>query len=675
MNKNTKTKKAPPAKIGKNPSEVRFQRELEAEINQRTAELARTNELLEIVFSSIDLCIAYMDEEFNFLRVNRAYAEADGREPEFYVGKNHFDLFPSEENERIFRKVVESGKSYSVYAKSFEYTGHPERGVTYWDWSLQPVLDPDGSVVGTVLSLVDVSERMQAWELVRRDEALLQTVFETLPVGVWLADKDGRIYLGNPAGQKIWEGAKYVGIDQFKEFKGRWVETGKPIEPEEWAIARAVRKGETSIREEIEIECFDGSHKTILNSAVPIKDEKQEIIGAFIVNEDITERKRVEQNLRQMQKMEALGTLAGGIAHDFNNILMPIMVNAEMALFDTPEASPLHNNLRQILAAAKRGKDLVNQIVTFSRKEKQEIKTIELGPIAKEAIEFLRLSIPENIEIREKIETVSDSIRADPTKIHQVLMNLFTNSIQAMREKGGVLEISLSSIETDPGMIKKYPDLKEGIYARLTVSDTGCGMTKDVKERIFDPFFTTHKPGEGIGMGLAVVHGIVHNLRGAVTVYSEPDQGSTFNIFFPLVQTELMSEANLSESLPTGTERILLVEDETDQLQSVRDMLERLGYAVTARAEGQEALDSFRENPQAFDLIITDQTMPNITGEKLARSIFEIRPEIPVILCTGFSELIDAARAKIMGFSEFLMKPFSVREMAIAIRRVLDREK
>jgi PAS domain S-box-containing protein len=273
--------------------------ELEMRVQLRTAELVKANELLEGMFSSINTMIAYMDKDFNFIRVNRAYAEADERNPEFYIGKNHFVLFPNEENEQTFRKVVETGEPNSVYAKPFEYAEHPERGVTYWDWSLQPVKEPDGSVGGVVLSLVNVTERIRAEESVRRNEVLLRTVFETLPVGVWLADKEGHIVHGNPAGQEIWAGARYVGIDQFGEYKGWWVETGKQIEPEEWAVARAVRRGETSINEEIEIECFDGSHKIILNSAVPIRDEKEEIIGAFIVNQDITERKRTEERLRE----------------------------------------------------------------------------------------------------------------------------------------------------------------------------------------------------------------------------------------------------------------------------------------------------------------------------------------------------------------------------------------
>ena len=260
----------------------------------------------------------------------------------------------------------------------------------------------NGEVQGVFAAARDITERKRAEEALKEREALLRTIFETLPLGVWITDKQGRIIDGNQAGQQIWAGARYVGIDQFGEYKGWWLDTGKRIEPEEWAVARAVRKGETSINEEIEIECFDGSHKIILNSAVPIRNERQEILGAFIVNEDITDRKRAEKNLQQTQKMEALGTLAGGVAHDFNNILMPITINTELALLDTPEGSPLRQYLQPVLDAAKRGKDLVGQIITFSRQKEAERKPVKVGPIVREAIQFLRSSLPKNIEIRER---------------------------------------------------------------------------------------------------------------------------------------------------------------------------------------------------------------------------------------------------------------------------------
>ena len=283
--------------------------ELETRVQERTAELSRASELLERIFSSTGVMIAYLDRDFNFIRVNRAYAEADERPPGFFVGKNHFDLFPNEENEFIFRRVVETGEPHFAHQKPFHYAAHPDRGVTYWDWSLHPVKEPEGKVSGVVLSLIDVTDRIRAQDKLRQNEELLRNVMELLPVGVWITDHQGRIVQGNPAGYRIWAGARYVGVDRFAEYKGWWLSTGKQIAPDDWAAARAISKGETSINEEVEIECFDKTHKIILNSALPIRNVKQKIVGAIIVNQDITERKQTEMTLlRSEQQLKLLSS-------------------------------------------------------------------------------------------------------------------------------------------------------------------------------------------------------------------------------------------------------------------------------------------------------------------------------------------------------------------------------
>jgi CheY-like chemotaxis protein len=372
--------------------------------------------------------------------------------------------------------------------------------------------------------------------------------------------------------------------------------------------------------------------------------------------------------------MEALGTLAGGIAHDFNNILMPILINAEMALLDEPEGSPTSKQLKLVLEAANRGKDLVKQIITFSRQKDQEKTIIKVNPIIKEALKFLRASIPKNIEIVDHIEAESALALADATQIHQVLMNLCSNAAYAMREKGGVLGVRLTEIDVDPDLAVKHIDLKPGPYLRLMVSDTGHGMTSEILEKAFDPFFTTKAPGEGTGMGLAVVHGIVKNHGGAITVYSELGRGTTFNVFLPRLKGGQEARANALESLPTGKERILFIDDEEIQIRSVLPMLERLGYQVVGQTDPKKALEIFHNRPESFDLVMTDQTMPSLTGEKLTAKLLRLRPDIPVILCTGFSETIDEEKAKAMGIRAFLLKPFSVKEIAETIRRVLDKK-
>lgn len=297
----TERRKAEQALLESEQELRRHRDELEIRVQERTSELQRVTELLERIFSSVGVLIAYMDKDFNFIRVNRAYAESDERTPGFYTGKNHFVLFPSAENEAIFRKVVETGEPHFTYQKPFEYPEHPERGITYWDWSLHPVSELGGAVSGVVLTLVNVTERVLAQEKLRRNEELLRTTKDLLPVGLWITDRDGNIIESNPAGHRIWAGAKYVGIEQFGEYKAWWVDSGKRIEPEDWAVARAIRKGEASIDEELEIECFDGTHKIILNSAVPILSDQQEITGVVVVNQDITDRKRKQQLLRESE--------------------------------------------------------------------------------------------------------------------------------------------------------------------------------------------------------------------------------------------------------------------------------------------------------------------------------------------------------------------------------------
>jgi PAS domain S-box-containing protein len=644
---------------------------LRGELAKTYKELKDQSVVLESFFRHSMNPMVFLDRDFNFIRVNEAYARACQRTVSDFQGQNHFGLYPNEENEAIFRRVVDTRTPFQAFSKPFTFPDHPEWGETYWDWTLTPILDQRGDVEFLLFSLNDVTEHTRAEKKVRESEGLLRNVLELLPVGVWISDKDGIITYGNPVVHRIWGGYRYVGIQKFGEYKGWWLDTGKRIESEEWAMARAIKKGETSLNEEIEIECFDGTRKIILNSAIPLRNDRNEIAGAIVINDDITERKRNEKAIRQMQKMEALGTLAGGIAHDFNNILMPIMINAELALLDAPADSPISNYLKVVQEAAHRGKELVTQIITFSRQKEQVKAPIEIVPILKEATKFLRSSIPKNIQIRERFDATHGTVLADPTQIYQVLMNLCSNAAFAMREKGGILDISLVSVEVDYGMTLRYRDLAPGPYLRLTVTDTGKGMGKEVMENIFDPFYTTKRPGEGSGMGLAVVHGIVKNHNGAVTVYSEVGKGSSFNVFLPLLEAEPKTESPSSSPVLMGKERILLIDDEEIQIRSLQPVLERLGYQVTAMSDAVDSLEIFKRRPDAFDLVITDQTMPHMTGQELAQELLRIRPDLPIILCTGFSEVIHEAEARGLGIREFMMKPFSIKQMTESIRRAL----
>lgn len=401
--------------------------------------------------------------------------------------------------------------------------------------------------------------------------------------------------------------------------------------------------------------------------AVPGEEAK-----TIVFIEDISEQKQMEGQLRQSQKMEAIGTLAGGIAHDFNNILSAIMGYAELSLLEIPQETKLRNKVEQILRASNRAKDLIRQILTFSRQGELKPKPVQLHLIVKEAMKLIRASIPAGIEIRQKIEVDSSHVMADPTQLHQVLMNLCTNAHYAMRDTGGVLEIRLTEHETAETDVSVCPDMNPGAYLRLSIADTGVGIDPALLDRIFEPYFTSKKPGEGTGMGLAVVHGIARRHGGAVTVESRPGQGSRFDVYLPRVMRNTGQSAEESGSLPMGSERILFVDDEEPLVNLGRQMLEHLGYQVECRTSSIEALETFRSNPQHFDLVVTDLAMPNMNGDQLALKIMSIRPGMPILLCTGFSETFTPDKARKMGIQDLLMKPLSLQDLAVGVRQALE---
>jgi PAS domain S-box-containing protein len=422
----------------------------------------------------------------------------------------------------------------------------------------------------------------------------------------------------------------------------------------------------------------DGSTVWVEVTANFLRNPAGELVGILGASRDISERKQAEKEkenlesrLQQAHKMEAIGTLAGGIAHDFNNILTAVLGFTEIALEDSEGNSLVQGSLREVLTAGDRAKDLVKQILTFSRQAEQELKPVQVELIVKEALKLLRASIPSTIEIRQDISSHAATL-ADPTQIHQVLMNLCTNADHAMQATGGVLEVSLRDVRIGSELEARKLEVIPGDFLCLKISDSGHGMPAEVKKRIFEPFYTTKGRDKGTGMGLAVVHGIIKSHGGAITVNSEPGQGTTFEVYLPIVQnTEKSSVATVAE-LPGGDERILFVDDEQALVDLADNMLKRLGYRVTGRTSSIEALELFKVQSENFDLVITDMTMPNLTGEKLARELMGIRPDIPVILCTGFSEQISEEIAKEMGIREYLLKPLVKSKLAMAVRAALD---
>jgi signal transduction histidine kinase/ActR/RegA family two-component response regulator len=384
------------------------------------------------------------------------------------------------------------------------------------------------------------------------------------------------------------------------------------------------------------------------------------------------EREVLLSELRQAQKMEAIGTLAGGIAHDFNNILTPILGYSEIALLSLDPEDQLYGDIQAIYQAGDRAKELINRILAFSRQHEDELSPLMMQPILKETIKLLRSTLPTTIEIRQNIDPNCGAVISDLTQFQQIIMNLSTNASHAMETSGGILEISLQEIKLsmDDALIKQ--GLSPGATACLTISDTGCGMDKATLARIFDPYFTTKEQGKGTGMGLAMVHGIVHSHHGHITVYSEPGKGTSFRIYFPIVSTETESKvAAPLASTVGGTERILLVDDEKAIATMLSTMLERLGYHVQPITDSVEALEMFKAQPELYDLVITDQTMPHLTGGELAKELLAIRADIPIILCTGFSASFTEELAKKIGIREYLMKPVIIQELTEKIRAAL----
>ncbi len=384
------------------------------------------------------------------------------------------------------------------------------------------------------------------------------------------------------------------------------------------------------------------------------------------------ERLQTEILLAQSQKMEAIGTLAGGIAHDFNNILSPIMGYVEMIIFDMGEDNPYRDRLHKVLTASNRARDLVMQILNFSRQSDHDPRPFRVQTILKEVLKLMKATLPATIEIRQDIDEYCSAVVADPGKVHQIAMNLVTNAYHAMEDNGGTLSVVLEERTLNTMDVAVLP-IDEGAYVCMSVSDTGMGMEKTTMDRIFDPYFTTKETGKGTGLGLAVVNNIVNHCGGAVSVDSTPGKGSRFSVFLPAKKQATEKELRWDgREIKGGSEFLLIVDDEPEVAEVHKQILESLGYGVTARTDSMDTLALFREDPDRYDLLITDLTMPRMTGDKLTREITRIRPDMPVIICTGFSEKIDAEKIKAFGARDLVMKPFVKKEFAQTIRRVLD---
>jgi len=520
----------------------------------------------------------------------------------------------------------------------------------------------------------DVTERKKMLREINERRQEYQNIFENIIDIFYRTDNDGKIVIVSPSVKEIFGYSPEEMIG--KQLSGLYLH---PEQREEFLVA--LREKGRMEGYEAEMIRKDGSVIWISTNAGFYRDEKSNILGVQGVARDMTafkrvekERQELERHLQHAQKMEAIGTLAGGIAHDFNNILSAVMGYSEMSLGVLPKGSEAAEDIGHVLTAGRRARDLVQHILAFSRQTEQERIPMEPHLVVKEALGLLRSTLPATIEIRQDTARAG-AIFGDPTQIHQVIMNLCTNAYHAMRDKGGVLDVRVKRVTVDPGTQGAPPDLPAGAYVRIIIGDTGCGMSPQVLGRIFDPYFTTKAEGEGTGLGLAVVHGIVKGHQGTIDVHSEPGKGTVFYVYLPVIEGEGEKDEGLSDKpLPRGAERVLFVDDEPAIANLGKIMLEQLGYKVSVRSNGIEALELFRSDPERFDLVMTDMTMPGMTGEQLSLEIMRIRPGIPVILCTGFSHAMNRKKALALGIREFLMKPLVRRDMATTLRRVLDQK-
>jgi len=529
--------------------------------------------------------------------------------------------------------------------------------------------DESGSPAGIIGITRDISDRKQAEQALKKSESKFRSIFDNKGTAVCLFGDDKIIRECNPTFEEL---SGFSKSDIINKMKWSDFSIKKDIEKmQQYHDQRSRGTGSPPIQYESGFVDKAGNIRTVIINISLVGKER------ILSLTDITQRKQAEtenenlhKKLAQSQKMEAMGSLAGGIAHDFNNILGAIIGFTELAKMDNVDNEKREKHLNSVLTAADRARNLVQQILTFSRQTEQEIKPLKVESIIKEVLQLIRASLPSTIEIQSEIN--SDSlVMGAQTQLHQVILNLCTNAGHAMKKDGGTLYVSLTNERLDPDFTMNVPDLSTGDYVKIGVKDTGHGIPPELTERLFEPFFTTKGQGEGTGMGLAVVHGIVKSMKGDIVVESALGEGSCFSVYLPVAQEMAEADEAKEEVLAKGCGHILFVDDEPALVDIGKLLLAELGYDVTTRTSGIEALEAFKSNPDKFDLVLTDMTMPQMTGEKLAREIIAIRKEMPVIISTGFSSVMTEKKALKLGVKGLLMKPFVLSELAGVIQRVL----
>ena len=632
------------------------------EIQWAETALSESQKKYKELADSLPQVVFEIDETGNLIYINQnAFDIFKYTKDDFDKGLNVIQMIIPEDHDRAIKNM--QGVLNGTKSDAVEYTAIRKDSTTFPIIIHSNLVTRNAKPIGLRGLLIDISMQKQMETDLKRRALAIDHSSDTIVI----TDIKGNITYVNPAFEKItgYSRKEAMGknpriLQSESHDKSFYKEMWKSITSGKTWSGRLINKKK------------DGSLYTEEATISPVFSDKGKIINYVAVKRDISEKLLLESQLQQTQRMESIGTLAGGIAHDFNNILFPIVGYSEMLLADTPEESPLRKGLNQIYTGALRASELVKQILTFSRQKSGELKLMKMQPIIKEALKLIRSTIPTTIEINQELNPDCGAIKADPTQIHQIIMNLATNSYHAMEKTGGEMNIKLKKVElVGPDLFD--PDIKPGTYACLSISDTGKGMDSELIKKIFDPFFTTKETGKGTGMGLSVVHGIVKNMDGTIKVYSEPDKGSEFHVYLPLAEAvKKQQETHEKTLIKGGTEHILLVDDEKAIIEMLKNMLERLGYKVTSCSSSIKALEVFRAGPDKFDLVITDMQMPNMPGDKLSAQLNRIRTDIPILLCTGFSETMSEENAMSLGIKGFLLKPIVMKGLANKIREVLD---
>ena len=603
--------------------------------------------------------------EGRIISANPAFAQILGYDSPESLMENVTDIarqhYVDPEQRRVFTRKLLDEKVVSGY----EVMYFQRNGEKIWiSINARPIYDDRGHLMYLEGLVQDITLRKKTEARLRQ----LSTAVEQVADSIMITDRLGQITYVNPAFESSRGFALSELVDQHPDVLG--VDAREISVYEE--IWKTVNSGDTWTGRMVSRKKDGG---TVIEDATvsPIKGDTGRFLGYVAVNRDVTEKAKIENQLRQSQKMESVGTLAGGIAHDFNNILGVIIGCSELVLQNMPDGANPRKDMETVLEAALRAKSLVSQILTFSRQREGELRPLVLAPLVKEVTKFLRATLLVIIEMRVDTQGSEGAVLADPIQIQQIVMNLCTNAAHAMGAEGGELNISLSDLDLDRDAVSRIPELSAGPYVKLSVADTGCGIPKELLHRIFDPFFTTKKVGEGTGLGLSVVHGIVKKLSGAVFVDSTVNRGTVFTVFLPrLDHPDIEITAEQVSELPTGEERILLVDDEAVLAAILQRILSGLGYHVETRTRGAKALERFRDHPHRYDLLVADHTMPGMTGTLLIEAVRKIRPDLPVILCTGLKDRRMEIAAEAVGVDRMLVKPIRRDELALSIREVLD---